>query len=210
MIRNHQKSCLPVKYAVPSHKKPPKRRKNSSGWGEKIVIAVILLVIVWAIYSFSQPTPPATTTTNAGTAPDFTLPVVGPSGLTGQKVSLSSFRGKVVLLEFMLPSCSHCQDMAPILNQLYNQFGQQNVVFLSIAGPWNGESANDASNFKQTYHATWTFLYDSSNSVFSTYGVNATPTFFIVGKDGRFAATLPVGALSYETLAAELSRANSQ
>ena len=99
--------------------------------------------------------------------------------------------------------------MAPILDQLYSQFGQQNVVFLSVSGAWNGESANDAAQFMQTYRATWTFLYDSSNSVFSTYGVNATPTFFIVGKDGRFATTLPVGALSYETLAAELTRANS-
>jgi peroxiredoxin len=206
-----------VKKAVPSHKKPPRKMKNRSGWGEKIVIVVILLVIVWAIYSFSQPTPAVTptttptaiTTTNSGMAPDFTLPVVGSSGLTGQRVSLSSFRGKVVLLEFMVPSCSHCQDMVPILERLYNQFGQQNVVFLSVSGAWNGESANDAAQFMQTYHATWTFLYDSSNSVFNTYGVDATPTFFIVGKDGRFATTLPVGTLSYETLAAELTRANS-
>ena len=192
-----------------SHTKPL-RKKKSSGWGEKIVLVIILLVIVWAVYSFSQPTPPATTTTKSNTAPDFTLPVVGPSGLTGQKVSLSSFRGKVVLLEFMVPSCSHCQNMAPILDRLYNQFGQQNVVFLSVSGAWSGASANDAANFMQTYHVTWTLVYDSSNSVFNMYGVNATPTFFIVGKDGNFAATYQAGELSYETLAADLTRISSQ
>jgi len=194
---------------LPSHTKPLKKKK-SSGWGEKIVLVIILLVIVWAVYSFSQPTQPATTTTRSNTAPDFTLPVVGPSGLTGQKVSLSSFRGKVVLLEFMLPSCSHCQDMAPILDRLYSQFGQQNVVFLSVSAAWSGESANDAADFVQTYHVTWTLVYDSSNSVFNLYGVNATPTFFIIGKDGSFAATYQPGELSYATLAADLTRIISQ
>jgi len=192
---------------MPTHSKPVKKKKGSS-WVEKVILVIVLLVIVWAVYSFSQP-PPATTTTRSNTAPDFTLPVVGSSGLTGQKVSLSSFRGKVVLLEFMVPSCSHCQNMAPILDRLYSQFGQQNVVFLSVSGAWNGESASDAANFIQTYHSTWTYVYDSSNSVFNLYGVSATPTFFIVGKNGNFASTYQAGELSYETLATDLARINS-
>jgi thiol-disulfide isomerase/thioredoxin len=191
-----------------SHSKHKKKKKGSS-WGEKIIIAVIVLVIAWAVYSFSQP-PPATTTTMSHTAPDFTLPAVGPSGLTGKTITLSSFRGKVVLLEFMLPSCIHCQNMAPILHQLYSKFGSQNVVFLSVAGSGGGaESANDVAKFMQAYQSKWVYVYDSSGSAFNMYGVTGTPTFFIIGKNGDFAATYQPGELSYATLDADLTRLTS-
>jgi len=182
-----------------------KRKKKGLSWGEKIVIAVVLVIVIWAAYSLSQPTPPPV---QSGTAPDFTLPVVNSSGLTGQKISLSSFRGKVVFLEFMVPSCIHCQNMAPALEQLYQQFGKQNVVFLTVSGPWNSASANDAANFIRTYHTSWIYVYDSSNTVFSTYGVRATPTFFIITKNGQI-ATAYEGETSIQTLTADLTRINA-
>jgi len=164
---------------------------------EKIAIPVILIVLIWGAYSFSQPSQAtnvsnvssATTTSQSG-APDFTLPVVGPNGLTGQKLSLSSFRGKVVLLEFMEPWCPHCQNMAPILENLYKQYGAQNVVFVSVAGPWQGATADDTATFIRNYGSSWTFLYDSSGTIMSDWGVNATPTFFVIGKDGSVITSL--------------------
>ena len=184
-----------------------KKRKKGMGWGEKIFIAIVVLVVIWAAYSFSQPAPSSTTTKTSG-APDFTLPVVGPNGLTGQKVSLSSFQGKVVLLEFMVPWCGHCQNMAPVLEQLYQQYGPQNVVFISVSGSWQGATANDAAQFIQKYHSSWTYVYDSSNGVFNTYGVGSTPAFFIITKNGEIAGTYN-GEVAYDTLAADLTRYNS-
>jgi thiol-disulfide isomerase/thioredoxin len=185
---------------------------------EKIAIPIILLIAVWAIYSFTQPTPKSTTlqvtysstgsVTQSGGAPDFTLPVVGPNGLTGQTVSLSSFRGKVVLLEFMEPWCSHCQNMAPVLDNLYAQYGSGNVVFISVAGPWNGATANDAAKFIQDYGTNWVYVYDSSGTVFSNYGVNSTPTFFIIGKSGSISSTY-AGEQPLETLSNAISAANN-
>lgn len=176
------------------------------GWGEKIVIIVVLAIVVWAAYSLSQPPPPSGPS-QASAAPDFTLPVVGNNGLTGEKISLSSFRGKVVLLEFMLPSCVHCQNMAPELESLYQQFGSQNVVFLSISGLSYGESVNDVANFIRTYHTTWLFVYDSSNTVFNMYGVRATPAFFIIAKNGQVATSYE-GETAPQTLASDLTRVN--
>jgi thiol-disulfide isomerase/thioredoxin len=161
---------------------------------EKIAIPLILIIGAWVIYSFvyAPPQPNSTTLTNsvttsisqAGLAPDFTLPVVGPNGLTGQTVSLSSFRGKVVLLEFMEPWCPHCQNMAPVMDGLYAHYGKGNVVFLTVAGPWNGATAGDAASFIGKYGTNWVYVYDSSGTIFSNYGVQSTPTFFVVAKDG--------------------------
>jgi cytochrome c-type biogenesis protein len=184
--------------------------------GEKIAIPVILILVIWGAYSFSQPshatTPPqaissSTVTSNQSGAPDFTLPVVDANGLTGQSVSLSSFRGKVVLLEFMEPWCPHCQNMAPVLDSLYKQFGSQNVVFISVAGPWQGATSGDTATFIHDYNSNWTYLYDSSGTIMSTYGVTATPTFFIIGKDGSIITTLQ-GEQTYDTLASILTQAS--
>jgi peroxiredoxin len=189
-----------------------RQRARGISPGEIIVGLIIVVFAIWAVYSFSQPAPATTTssTTNSvlsGTAPDFTLPVVTANGLNGQKVSLSSFRGKVVLLEFMEPWCSHCQDMAPALESLYQQFGAQNVVFLSVAGSWSGASASDAAKFISDYHSNLMYVYDSSGTTFNAYGVTGTPTFFIIDKNGRIAATYP-GEVSAQTLAADLTRLN--
>jgi cytochrome c-type biogenesis protein len=178
---------------------------------EKIAIPIIILIAIWIVYSATQPAtsiPPqnvtSTATSQAG-APDFTLPNV----LNGQPVTLSSFRGKVVFLQFMEPWCPHCQKMAPIIESLYKQYGNK-VVFISVAGPWIGPdgrpaSAADAANFANSYGSGWTYVYDSSGTVMSNeYGVTATPAIFIIGKDGAILTSFQ-GEESYDTLSAYLS-----
>jgi len=182
---------------------------------EKIVGLVILFIVIWGVYSFMKPAgPPATTTTgttiNTGTSsgPDFTLPVVNSNGLTSEKISLSQFRGKIVLLEFMSPFCVYCQQMQPTVEKLYEQFGSQNVVFLTVAGTFEGANADDAAKFIQSYNSKATYVYDSSGTVFSMFGVNSTPTFFIIGKEGQVLMTYR-GVTSYDTIAADLTRFNA-
>jgi thiol-disulfide isomerase/thioredoxin len=185
---------------------------------EKIAIPVIIIIAIWAVYSFTQPTPTSSTLsvtysytptlTQSSAAPDFTLPIVGANGLTGQSLTLSSLRGKVVLVEFMEPWCSHCQNMAPVLDSLNAKFGGGNVTFVSVAGPWNGATANDAASFIHNYGTSWVYVYDSSGTVFNNFGVNSTPTFFIIGKDGSILSNF-TGEQSAETLSGALSAAVS-
>ncbi|HMK84086.1 MAG TPA: TlpA disulfide reductase family protein [Candidatus Bathyarchaeia archaeon] len=167
------------------------QRKHGLSRAEKIAIPIIIIIAVWVVYSISQPAVPvqptqSQTKTNAALTSnqlDFTLPVVGPNGRTGQSITLSSLRGKVVFIEFMEPWCPHCQSMAPIVEDLHKQYGS-NVTFISVAGPWQGATIDDTSNFIRTYSSSWTYVYDSSGSVMNTFGVEATPTFVIIGRDG--------------------------
>jgi len=113
----------------------------------------------------------------------------------------------VVLLEFMEPWCPHCQKMASVLESLYNQYGKGNVVFLSVAGPWQGATVDDTARFINDYGSTWSYAYDSSGSTLSAYGVNATPTVIIIGKDGSIVARYE-GEQTFDTLAAGLTAAS--
>ena len=113
-----------------------------------------------------------------------------------------------VLLEFMEPWCPHCQNMAPVLEKLYTQYGS-NVVFLSVAGPYQGATAQDTARFIKDYGSSWSYVYDSSGSVLREYGIISTPTFFIVGKDGSIVAKYR-GEQSYDRLAGALTAAEVQ
>ena len=198
------------------NKEPSPKRGLSKA--EKVAIPIIIIIAIWAVYSFTQPPPSSTTLqvtysstgslSQSSGAPDFTLPIVGSSGLTGQTATLSSFRGKVVLLEFMEPWCPHCQRMASVLDGLYSQYGSNSVVFISVAGPWNGATSDDAANFIRNYGTSWVYLYDSSGTVFSNYGVQSTPTFFIIGKDGSVSATF-TGEQTSDALSGAISAAIS-
>ena len=158
------------------------------------VTAVLLILCVFTVIP--------TVRAQSSMAPDFTLPVVGPNGLTGKSVTLSSFRGKVVLLDFMEPWCDHCQNQAPILDSLYSNYGSRNVVFISIAGPWSGATANDAALFIRTYSVSWLSLYDSG-SVFTRYGIDSVPDYFFIDQRGQIVVNY-VGEQMYDTLDAAL------
>jgi len=97
--------------------------------------------------------------------------------------------------------------MAPLLDSLHTQYGNGSVVFISVAGPWNGATANDAANFIHNYGTSWVYVYDSSGTVFTNYGVNATPTFFIIGKNGSVLSTFQ-GEQTSDTLSAAVSAAD--
>jgi protein-disulfide isomerase len=205
-----------------THSKTAKKAtKPSKGHGlskaEKIAIPIIIIIAIWGIYSLVQPATPTSTTLietsyssttgSQGGAPDFTLPIVGANGLTGQTLTLSSLHGKVVLLEFMEPWCSHCQDMAPTLENLYGQYGGS-VAFVSVSGPYNGATADTTAQFIQSYRSSWTYVFDGSGSVMGEYQVSETPTFFIIGKNGSILSTYQ-GEQTYDTLSAAITQASS-
>jgi thiol-disulfide isomerase/thioredoxin len=98
--------------------------------------------------------------------------------------------------------------MAPLLESLYRQYGNQNVIFISIAGPWQGATVGDTAKFINDYGSSWVYLYDSSGAIMNLYGVTGTPTFVVIGKDGSIVATLE-GEQTMNTLVTTLSQASS-
>ncbi len=61
-------------------------------------------------------------------APEFVIKL--PDG--GQKL-LSQYRGKVVVLEFLLTTCPHCKDTSRIMNRLQADYASRGLVCLGVA-----------------------------------------------------------------------------
>lgn len=52
---------------------------------------------------------------------------------SGQQLLLSSLKGKVVALEFLLTTCPHCQRCSSVLQQMYQEFGAKGFQPLGAA-----------------------------------------------------------------------------
>lgn len=60
-------------------------------------------------------------------APDFKVTTI-----TGEHLSLSQLRGKVIVINFWFESCAPCIAELPALNKLVDEFQQQDVVFIAF------------------------------------------------------------------------------
>lgn len=118
---------------------------------------------------------------------DFVLPIVTRDGLTGKSLTLSDFLGKVIVLEFMASWCPPCGQLAPFMERLYNQYANQQVVFISVEVGWPpccGHKNVTITQFLNMHNSSLTYLYDADNRVTNMYSIESVPTLFVISKTG--------------------------
>jgi peroxiredoxin/tetratricopeptide (TPR) repeat protein len=114
---------------------------------------------------------------HARPAPDFTL-----KNLDGKPVSLSSLRGKVVLLSFWFPACGPCRLELPLMQKVYEQYKGKGVEFLAL------DMTADDSGARQFFAdkgITFQSLSGSWLAEGAAYGVDSAPTTIVVDGQGR-------------------------
>ena len=92
-------------------------------------------------------------------SPEFTI--VEPSG---KQTQLSSLKGKVVLIEFLLTNCPHCMRVSQTLTTLHKELGPRGFQPIAIAFDLNITGAN-VTSFAQRFGATYLMGYTSSDKV---------------------------------------------
>ena len=108
-------------------------------------------------------------------APDFTAATV-----TGEKVTLSKLRGKVVVINFWFIGCPPCREEIPGLNDLVAAFAGRDVLFLGLALDRKGPLDEFLAGVKFDYT-----IIPSSRRIASRYNVEGYPTHLIIERDGR-------------------------
>jgi peroxiredoxin len=111
------------------------------------------------------------------TAPDFTL-----TNLEGQKVTLSSYRGKVVVLNFWGTWCEPCKAEMPSLNKLYLEHRDKGLAVLAIS--IDPSEQNVKSFISQKGYSIPVLIDNKKEVFFDTYGLFGLPVSLIIGRDG--------------------------
>lgn len=104
----------------------------------------------------------------------------------GQTISLENYRGQVVLLNFWATFCKPCRDEMPAIAALEKAFSEQGLVVLAIAVDRGSPKA--VQKFIQQYAIGFGVPLDPDGSVRNAYEIEALPTSYLIGKDGRFIA----------------------
>ncbi len=122
--------------------------------------------------------PMATFAVDAGkAAPDFQLP-----GLKQDNVKLSSYKGKVVYLDFWASWCGPCKKTFPWLNDLQKKYGKDGF---EVVGVNVDAKKADADKFLATTPAEFTVLLDPEGKVANTYELQGMPSSYLIDRSGK-------------------------
>jgi thiol-disulfide isomerase/thioredoxin len=109
-------------------------------------------------------------------APDFSL-----ESLSGKTVSLSDFKGKLVLINYWATWCIPCKVEMPLLQRYADQY-QDDLVVLAVN---DGEPVEKVKPFVQGLNLTLPVLLDPNETVTQQYRIRGFPTTMFVDQDGK-------------------------
>jgi peroxiredoxin len=123
-------------------------------------------------------------------APDFTL-----KDTEGKEVTLSSFKGKIVVLEWYNSGCPFVKrhhEQNKTMADTAKQFGDK-VVWLAInSGAPGKEGHGKDAESKKNWNIAWPILNDETGKVGRLYGAKTTPHMFVIDGQGilRYAGAI--------------------
>ncbi len=136
------------------------------------------------VFKASIDTPPTPSrevrTVDRGTgkpAPDFEIELID-----GETVTLSGYRGKVVLLNFWGTWCPPCRAEMPALQRAWEEYKDRGVVFLGAA---IYDEKADVEKFAEAFGITYPLGIDLMGDLTVDYKVTQYPTTFLIDREGN-------------------------
>lgn len=112
--------------------------------------------------------------------PDFTI-----KNLAGEEITLSKYKGKIVIVNFWASWCEPCVKEFPSLIRLLKQYPDE-LVLLAISADYTLEDLTGfAKAFKVSEVPNFIVMWDNEKKVADKFGTEVLPESYIIGKDGK-------------------------
>ncbi len=196
--------------AVVGHAAPAKRPFTPL---RVVTIVVVLATIAILLRALLTPSATGPGNTSSSASPGAAAPEVNhyaPNAtlldLHDRSVQLSSFRGKVVILNFWYVACAPCQYEMPALQRAYDADYSKGLV---VVGVNTSDDSASILQFVKALGVTYPVLRDVGQRTTIEYRVVDTPTSFIIDRHGviRYKS---IGPLDSATINRETSEPLAQ
>jgi peroxiredoxin len=151
---------------------------------KRIFPGLALIVVIAGLYFMTRQSTPSdmkdTGASQPSLAPDFSLP-----DLTGEKLDLSSYRGKVVLLDFWATWCDSCREEIPRFVELQKKYGDQGMQIIGVSMDDGPEPVRE---FHRRFKMNYPVVMGNAKTGELYGGVLGLPIAFLIGRDGRISA----------------------
>lgn len=102
---------------------------------------------------------------------------------SGQKVSLTNYRGYVLIIEFFATYCGGCKESIPHLINLQKQYGKQGLQVLGFE-IGEGHSLDDVKSFIAKRKISFPVAMVDMEVAYDTYGIRSMPSLLVINKKG--------------------------
>ncbi|HTX42394.1 MAG TPA: TlpA disulfide reductase family protein [Acidobacteriaceae bacterium] len=152
---------------------------------------------------------PYSTPLNGQQAANFTL-----QDLNGKEVSLASYKGKPLVVDFWATWCGPCKIEIPWLEKLQDQYANQGLAIIGISADDLDKDdpaklfteKREISDFATKMHINYPVLLDADAIADSYGGVDSLPTTFFIDRTGKIVAST-VGLASRDEIEADIQKA---
>ena len=143
-------------------------------------------ILIWGIVAFCllglyilsrRAAPKSKPATSGNLAPEFTV-----TDIEGRKLSLSEYRGKVVLLDFWATWCAPCREEIPHFVEMQDKYGSQGFQVIGIS---MDDDAKPVREFYQTFKLNYPVAVGDDKLAERFGGVLGLPVNFLIDREGH-------------------------
>ncbi|MCM3784050.1 redoxin domain-containing protein [Neobacillus mesonae] len=155
------------------------------------VVILIFIVILGAYAIFSSVAKSDGKPTVGDSVPEFEL-----LGIDEAVHELDKYKGQPMVINFWGTWCEPCVDEMPALQEQWENWKDQGVVFIGVNV---GEDKMTVNNFVRQVGVDFPIMYDEKKVATSRFGVGPMPSTFFISKNGKISDIFE-GQLNLDTL----------
>jgi len=164
---------------------------------QALAVAGVGLLGTLLVWNLTHQTPPPKV---GAPAPAFSLQRLSGNG----DLSLRSFRGKTVVLNFFASWCNPCKREAPVLEHLWQQDRERGLVVLGVDA---NDSRGDARRFVHAHDLSYPVVFDHDGRIAANrYAIADLPVTYVLNPKGRIVGGQILGPVSEHAHSEALTR----